>query len=183
MTSSSPAKPNAGWDSTTPKECDQAALQMKYGLQSLAGQYSECLDHAPGAGSDGLATKVTKSKTTATTCTGLNISISGRLTTATNSGYELLSNLNIASRTIYVDRKLHSSSTWTTDWRTLTTSSAASGNNWTRNFTETSANTYDYKIHFKGESNRLSPAYSGVITLTFITPCPPEFAPSQLKVD
>jgi hypothetical protein len=175
------AKPNPGWDSTTPKECDQAALQMKYGLQSLAGEYSMCLDHVTGAGSDGLATNITLSQTSGLTCTGLNISISGRLATVTNSNYGLLSNRNVASRTIYIDRKLDSSSTWTEDWRSLTTSNAGSGNNWTRNFSEAAANTYDYRIHFKGESNRLSPDYSQVITLTFISPCPPEFAPLQLR--
>ena len=167
------AKP--GWDSTTPQECDQAALQMRYAMQDLTGNWSSCLDHVAGGGSGGLVTVHSLSQATGTTCAGSSITISGRLATKSDSNYVNLSNINVASKTMYVDRKLHSSSTWTVDWAIVLTTSAASGNNWTRSFTENPGSTlaYDYRIHFKGLSGSLAASYSSTITLTFLKPCPP----------
>lgn len=48
--------PNSGWNSSSWKECDQAAFQLKYGLQSLSGQYADCFDHIADHGTTGLAT-------------------------------------------------------------------------------------------------------------------------------
>ena len=32
---------------------------------------------------------------------------------------------------------------------------------------------YDYRVHFKGIASTMAASYSGVITLTFLKPCPP----------
>lgn len=164
-------KPNSGWDSNSWKECDQAAFQLKYGLQSLSGQYSSCLDHVAGAGSGGLAVVQTVNSSTGTTCTGVPISRSGRIATKTLSGYGLLSNLGIAGRLIRIDRKLSSSSTWTLNWASFTTSTNQTGYNWSRSFSESVAGTYNYRVRFAGEAGL---AYSDMIlTITYInSPCP-----------
>jgi hypothetical protein len=169
------SKPRAGYDSSSPKECDQASLLMTYGAASLAGDLSSCLDHVPGGTTSGLVTVQTVSSTTGTNCAGSSITLSGRLATQSNGNYGRLSNISLASRTIFIDRKLHSTSTWTLDWSSMTTTSATSGNNWTRAFTENPGITmaYDYRVHFKGIASTMAASYSGVITLTFLKPCPP----------
>lgn len=162
------AKPSTGWDSNSWKECDQAAFQMKYGLDLITGSYGGCLDHVSGA-IVGQGLELVETHTTGSTsaCAGVPISASGRLATETNTSYGLLSNKNIASRVVKIDRKLHSSGTWVANWSSVTTTAVASGNNWTRSFTENpSVDTlYDYRLHFLGEAGGLASDYSSVITL------------------
>jgi hypothetical protein len=168
-------KPNAGYDSASPRECDEAALQLEYDLYQFGSAYGDCLDGISNAGSTGLLTGTTLTQTSGTVCTGMSISISGRMAVATFCSYQTLSNNPLALRTIYFDRKLHSSSTWTVDWSSTATSGATSGNNWTKSFTESPGSTtsYDYRVHYKGQGTGLNPSYSATITLTFLNPCPP----------
>jgi hypothetical protein len=165
------SKAHPGWDSNNPKECDQASLQLNYGLKSVTGSYADCLDHVPNAGSSGLATDQTVSSSTGTTCIGLNLTRSGRISTESHASYGELSNLGIAGREILIDRKLDSSSTWNTGWSSVTTTSAQTGNNWSYSFSENVANTYDYRIRLVAEDGLSSS--SKIITLTFFAPCPP----------
>ncbi len=161
--------PNSGWNSSSWKECDQAAFQMKYGLQSLTGQYADCFDHIAGAGNGGLAVVQTVTSSTGTTCVGMSLSRSGRIATQTTSNYGLLSNLGIAGRLIRIDRKLSSSSTWMS-WASFTTGTNQTGNNWSRSFSETVGGTYNYRIRFEDEAGL---AYSEkILTFTFLSPCP-----------
>jgi hypothetical protein len=165
-------KDHAGWNVTTLLECDQAAFQMKYGLQAITGAYGDCLDHLSGAVvGQGLELVQTHTNPGAA-CAGVPISVSGRVATETNSAYGLLSNVAIASRVVKIDRKLHNSPTWTVNWSSVTTTSASTGNNWTRSFTEnpTVDTYYDYRLHFLGEAG-LASSYSSVITLLFLNPC------------
>jgi hypothetical protein len=167
------SKPNTGWDSTTPRECDQAGLQMKYGMYQFTGQFADCLDHVAGAGAGGLTTVQTVSATSGTTCAGQSLSRSGRISTQSNSNYGRLSNIGIAIRTIQIDRKLHSSSTWTANWSSVATTSEQTADNWSRSFTENPAvtTTYDYRLHYLGEAG-VAPSYSATLSLTFLKPCP-----------
>ena len=165
-------KPEAGYNATTLLECDQAAFQMKYGLQAITGQYGNCLDHLSGAIAGQGLELVQTHTTPGAACHGVPISVSGRIATETNSAYGLLTNVNIASRVIQIDRKLHNSSTWGVNWSSVTTSSASTGNNWIRSFTENPGidTYYDYRLHFLGEGG-LASSYSSVITLLFLNPC------------
>lgn len=91
---------------------------------------------------------------------------------ATNSNFGLLSNNPLPSRTINIDRKVSTSSTWTLNWKTLTTSGATSGNNWSYAFSESPAATtsYNYRIHYASATG-VDGNYSPTITLTFRKPC------------
>lgn len=165
-------KPEAGYNVTNLLECDQAAFQVKYGIQAITGPYGSCLDHLSGAiAGQGLELVETHSGGSSA-CAGNPISVSGRLATETNSAYGFLSNIAIASRVVKIDRKLHSSPTWVANWSSVTTSSAATGNNWSRSFTENPGvdTSYDYRLHFLGEAG-LASKYSSVITLLFLNPC------------
>lgn len=162
--------PNSGWNSSSWKECDQAAFQLKYGLQSLSGQYADCFDHIADHGTTGLATVQTVTSSTGTTCAGMSLTRSGRISTKSTSNYGLLSNIGVAGRLIRIDRKLSSSSTWTTNWSSFTTGTNQTGNNWTRSFSETVGGIYNYRIRFAGEAGL---AYSEkILTLNFLSPCP-----------
>lgn len=173
------SKAKTNYNSSSPQDCDQAALQVKYAMQDVTGDWSTCLDHVAGHGTNGLVTVHTLSQTTGTTCAGSSISISGRVATQSTSNYGLLSNVNVAGKAIYIDRKLHTSSTWTTDWSLLSTTSATTGNNWTRSFTENPGITqaFDYRVHYKGLVGALAASYSSTFTLTFLKPCPPPAPP------
>lgn len=169
-------KPEAGYNVTTLLECDQAAFQIKYGLQAITGSYGACLDHLAGAVvGEGLELVETHSSSTTSACAGVPISVSGRLATETNAAYGYLTNVNVASRVVFIDRKLHSSPSWGANWSSVTTSSATTGNNWSRSFTESpiTSTYYDYRLHFVGEVGSLASEYSSVITLLFLNPCPP----------
>jgi hypothetical protein len=135
------------------------------------GPYADCLDHVANAGSTGLATHQTVSSSSGTTCIGLHLTRTGRISTESHASYGELSNRGIAGRNIAIDRKLDSSSTWSNNWRSVTTTSAQSADNWTFSFSESVANTYDYRIRFTPEDG-LSSSWK-VITLTFFAPCPP----------
>lgn len=167
-------KPQPGYDATTWLECDQAAFQMKYGMQNFAGQFGNCLDHVAGAGPSGLATVSTVSQATGQTCAGLSLSRSGWIGTQDNANYGLLRDIGLATRYVHIDRKLHSSSTWTNDYSYAITTSAQSGYNWSHSFSENPAitTTYDYRIRQLGEAG-ISPAPNLVFSITFLKPCPP----------
>lgn len=173
MNAVSPSKPSTGWDSNEPRSCDEAALQLRYGLDSIAGPYSGCLDHAPGHGNDGLITRLLLSSTDGTTCAGDSISRSGQLRTKADTDYDRLSSVNIAQRTIWIDRDAGNNGSWTNDWASDSTDST-SGNNWSHSLSENPAVTtsYAYRIHFKGQTG-LDPDYSATFVLTFLRPCPP----------
>jgi len=167
-------KPNAGWNTTTLLECDEAAFQKYYGMALVTGQFANCLDHLTGAVvGQGLETKHVLSTTSGSACGGYSIPISARIAVEVNSSYGLLSDVALATRVIQIDRKLHSTSTWTANWAWLATNTAQTGYNWTRSFTENPAVTtaYDYKLHFLGQSG-IASSYSPVFTLTFVH-CPP----------
>ena len=56
----------------------------------------------------------------------------------------------------------------------MATTSAQTGYNWSRSFTENPAitTTYDYRLHYLGEAG-VAASYSATLSLTFLKPCPP----------
>jgi hypothetical protein len=169
-----PWSPNFGWDTHHIRRCDRAAAQLKYDLAALAGGYADCFDHIAGAGVAGLVSTLTASAPVTSACYGTALTISGRLEIQQNANYETLAGNPLASRTVFIDRKLRSSSTWTLNFATATASNANTGNNWSRSFTESGGSTsvtYDYRARYRGETG-VDPASSGVVSLTWRHPCP-----------
>ena len=174
MASATPSSPTTGWATHHIQKCDQAAAQLLYDLAALAGVYADCFDHVTGHGVVGLVSTATATAPVASACYGTALSISGRLEVQANANYGTLGGNPLASRTVYIDRKLQSSGTWTVDYATTTASNANTGTNWSRSFTENGTSgsvTYDYRAHYRGETG-VDPAYSGVVSLTWRYPCP-----------
>ncbi|MFH0751785.1 MAG: hypothetical protein V2B17_08110 [Chloroflexota bacterium] len=175
MASTTPSSPATGWATHHVQKCDEAAFQLKYDLAALAGRYADCFDHIAGHGSTGLVSTATISAPVASACYGTALSITGRLEIQTNTNYGTLGGNPLASRTVYIDRKLHSSGTWTADYSSAVATNANTGNNWSRSLTQSGSSgsiTYDYRAHYKGEAG-VDPVYSGVVSLTWkAPPCP-----------
>lgn len=175
MASTTPSYDTDGWARHHVMKCDEAAFQLKYDLAALAGRYADCFDHVAGHGVSGLFSTATISAPVASACYGTALSITGRLEVQTNTNYETLGGNPLASRTVYIDRKLHSSGTWTADYSSAVATNANTGNNWSRSFTEngtSGSTTYDYRAHFKGDAG-VDPVYSSTVSLTWkAPPCP-----------
>jgi hypothetical protein len=107
------------------------------------------------------------------TCFGSALSLSGRLgikVDATN--YGKLSGNTLASRTVFFDRRLAGTTTWTADYASVTTSSAST-DNWAKSFSasgSSGATTYEFRAHYRGESG-VDSDYSPTISLTWSNPC------------
>lgn len=175
MASTTPWSPSTGWATHHVQKCDAAAFQLKYDLAALAGVYADCFDHIAGHGVNGLVSTATVSAPVASACYGTALSITGRLEIQANANYETLGGNPLASRTVLIDRKLHSSGTWTVDYSSAVATNANTGNNWTRSFTQSGSSgsiTYDYRAHYKGEAG-VDPVYSSTVSLTWkAPPCP-----------
>jgi hypothetical protein len=152
MTAGTPDRPDTGWATQVAQRCDVAAMQLDYGLDTLSGPYADCLDDISGSGSDGLVTLHALSWLSQSVCAGVSVTIQGRLSTAQLASYQNLSNLNVAARTVKIDRKLSTASTWTLGVHTVTTGTGSTGYNWSRSLTmsPTSSTTYDYRARFDG---------------------------------
>jgi len=156
-------------------KCDEAAFQLKYDLAALAGRYADCFDHIAGHGSTGLVSTATISAPVALACYGTALSITGRLEVQTNTNYETLGGNPLASRAVHIDRKLHSSGTWTADYSSAVATNANTGNNWSRSFTQAGSSgsiTYDYRVRYLVEPG-VDAVTSGMVSLTWkAPPCP-----------
>ncbi len=176
MASTTPSSPTTGWATHHVQKCDAAAFQLKYDLAALAGVYADCFDHVAGHGTVGLVSTATISAPVPSACYGTALSITGRLAIATNANYETLGGNPLASRTVLIDRKLHSAGTWPpTNYSSAVATNANTGNNWSASFTQTGTSgsiTYDYRVRFQGDAG-VDPVTSGVVSLTWkAPPCP-----------
>lgn len=152
MGSVSPWATNTGWNKTYIERCDEAAAQLKYGVKNSAGVYADCFLNVANHGPAGLKTRATVASTSYFACVGATATASGRLAIATDStNYVALSNTPLSSRTLWFDRKPSTSSTWT-NYVTSTTASNASGDNWSKGFSSGSSITYNFRIHYDGET-------------------------------
>ncbi len=165
---------NAWWNSSNPRRCDEAALQLRYGLKTVSsGRFADCYDHTLGHGAQGLDTTITATTTSGTQCSGDPVTASGRVAVLTTTNYDKLSGVVVAGRTLRFDRKVGSGA-WVNNWSSVVTT-AATGTNWTKVITESPGftQTYSYRAHFDGEVDKLDPITSITWSITFLQPCPP----------
>lgn len=152
MGPTSPWATNTGWNKTYIERCDEAAAQLNYGVKNSAGVYADCFVNIGNPGPTGLKSRATVASASYLACTGTPATATGRLAIATDStNYQALSNTPLSNRTLWIDRKLSTSSTWTIPF-TSTTASNASGDNWSKGFSSSSAATYNFRIYYNGET-------------------------------
>jgi hypothetical protein len=154
MNGKSPTVTQTGGDHFVYQRCDEAASQLVWDVRNYAGPYGDCFDHITGHGTYGLITTMTTSGTSFNQCIGLGLNVSGRLAIKATSDYGVLSNNPLAGRTVWVDRKLSTSTTWTLKVASTTANATTSGNNWTRSFGSptSTGGTYNYRAHFDRSS-------------------------------
>lgn len=162
------------------RRCDEAAIQLNWDVADVWGTYADCFDHLTSHG--GLVTELSVSGSSFTRCLSLPGSVPGRLqikdTTSTGSGtgtYKLMAKNPLAGRTVRIQRKPSTSSSWTT-YAALTTTAnaAATGNNWTRALpAPSSTGTWNYRAYFDGTSGEDLLADGPVnFNVTWTTNCP-----------
>jgi hypothetical protein len=136
------------WNRRNFLPCDAAAAQLEYGLANSAGHYADCFDTKPGDGAKGLSSTVSlASAASVSRCVNASATASGRLALADVAAYEDLRDTPLTGRTIRIDRRPASGTTWTIGVFTATASNA-SGSNWTRAITSTTAGSYVYRALF-----------------------------------
>lgn len=170
MGSTNPWSPNAGWNTTTIRRCDASAAQLLYDVRSSAGVYADCFDHITGATPSGLASTATVAATSYVACVGSPATPTGRLAIKTDSNYGLRTNNPLTNRTLFFDRRPIGGS-WTLN-TTSTTATSASGNNWSKSFTSGGAVTYEFRVHYNGETG-VAASNQPTFTITWrTTNCP-----------
>ncbi len=168
MSAATPNSPKSGWNIHHIQPCDEAAAQLLYDLSYTGGQYSDCFDHLANAVSQGLDSNLTVGASGYGDCLGTGVTASGRLEITNYSSYKLLAANPLTNRSISIDRRLKGSTTWTTI--TTAVASSASGNNWSKVFSSTSAGTWEYRARYLGESG-VGPATSAIFTITWTKAC------------
>lgn len=162
--------PPTGNETNFIKRCDEAKLQLIYGVGDPAAHYPDCYDHITGHGDIGLGSLTTTSTSSSFACFAAGIVISGRLSIESNANFLALSNQALAARTIFFDRRLLGVTTWTTDVNSTTSTANASGTNWSKSFAVngTGTVTYQYRAHYKRESGQgVDEAFGPVVTLSW----------------
>lgn len=176
MTTSAPGKANSGWNTDHFQPCDMARLQLEYGVKSRSGPYSQCLDHIAGAVAGfGLVSTLTAAPSSGIACPGDAITASGRLAIETDDAHYLeLSGDNLAARSVAFDRRVSGTSNWTLDTTSSTSTSAATGTNWSHAFAFNPSGTisYDFRAHYKKQTGQgIAESYSPIFSYTWSTTC------------
>jgi hypothetical protein len=168
MRSVSPEVGMTGGDRSTLQRCDQAALQLMWDLADLAQPYGDCFDGIASHGVTGLVTRLTVSGSSFAACLGATVPVEGRLAVAPYTDYRRLSNNPLAVRTVWFDRKPHSSTTWTPSAEGTLALRDLTGPNWSRAFWSPtgSAGTWDYRARFLGAQG-LDPSSSPVFSIAW----------------
>lgn len=173
--SSSDCDDETNWNWPYFLECDEAAFQLLWDVASLSGPYSTCFENVPGHAANGnLRTTLTTSGTAFTQCTANGSrSVSGRLAIYSDTtNYGPLAGNSLAGRSIRLDRKISTASTWTPNVQSAT-ATTATGNNWTMNISYPGTlGLWNYRVHFDGDSGLAS---TGTVSFTInwvTTPCP-----------
>jgi hypothetical protein len=169
MGSVSPWYPNYGWNTHHIQRCDEAAGQLLTGMSSPYGPIADCFNNVAGHGAVGLIPALSASSTAIYACLGQTATMWGSFGIRWDYRYQVMSGLPLGGRTIWFDRKPHTSSTWTLNVAAATT--GPSGMNWSRGFSTgaTTAITYDFRPHTSSEPG-LDPASGPVIVITW-RPC------------
>jgi hypothetical protein len=173
MTPAPVTRPNYGWNVHRLQRCDEARMQLLYDVASSSGGYADCFDHIAGHGPTGLYSSLSAVAPVTADCYGAGLTASGRLAIKTDGNYGVLGGNTLTARTVWFDRRLKGSATWTPDYASVV-SDASSSSNWARTFTVSStargATTYEFRAHFKGESG-VDADYSPTFSLTWSNPC------------
>ena len=163
------------WNRPNFLPCDEAAAQLEYGLADPAGEYADCFKTFPGDGAKGLNTKLTLSSATSDSrCVGQAMAARGRLALGASSNYEDMRDTPLEGRVIRIDRKPHSSTSWTTGVYTATATGAA-GDNWSRSIGSATTGTFDYRAGWYASSGEPALNSSNQVTWTITwldSPCP-----------
>jgi hypothetical protein len=135
-----PFNPTSTWNLRTLGKCDAAAMQLWYDLADKAGHYANCFDHISNHGVEGLITDLTVSPSSITVCSGVSVTVTGRLQVHDFPSYEALGGNGLWGRTLWIDRG-------STVKYTSTTVDSTGGNNWSKTFTGSNV-TYNYVAHY-----------------------------------
>lgn len=170
MGSVSPWYPNFGWNTHHIQRCDEAAGQLVAGLGSSYGSLADCFDHTAGHGVGGLVASLGVTTTSFSVCLSQAAYLSGSFGIAADDRYGALNGQGLGGRTIWFDRKPHTSSTWTVNIASAITGAGAT--NWSRGFTTGSTTTisYDIRPHSSPDTG-LDAANGPVITVTWRAGC------------
>lgn len=144
-------------------------MQLLYDLANSAGPYADCFDHIAGAGPTGLLSNATVSTTSGSACTGQGISVSGRLEIKVDANYGPLGGNPLSLRTLFFDRRLVGTTTWTLNYASTSVSNA-SGNNWTASFGSSTAGSYEFRGRYAGETGVVG-VNTPIFTLTWSNAC------------
>ena len=167
MMPSPPRKPTFGWDHDKIQRCDEARMQLDYGLASLGGPYAGCFDHITNHGATGLKTTVTMQASDTFLCIGQATTITGLLKVLVDlTNYKKLSGNAIANRLVSIQRAAVGSGTWTIY---VSTSTSGSGT-YSRSIGFTSPQTWQFRVSFAGESG-LDAVNSSPVTVQWDTHC------------
>lgn len=167
-----PTNGNTGYHTHSLQECDVIRLQLLYDTNAASSAFPACVDEIPGQlNPNGLYTSTQVTSGTAySACLGQGVSVSGTLRLKSTSYYGAISGNTLSTRLLHFDRKLPSSSTWTTQVTSTTTTTSST--NWSRTFSSSSAVTYQYRAQFyQGTEATLDSSTSGVFTITWSTAC------------
>ncbi len=146
MAATTPWSPNSGWNETHLRRCDEAAEQLAYDLDDLAGPYGDCFDHIANAGVSGLKTDMSVTATSYRQCNNVAVPISGRLQVlADAANYHRLNANPLSGRVVRIDRD-GVGSVFTTR------ATIAAGSNWTANVSGSSNQTHTFVAHFDDAS-------------------------------
>ena len=153
-----------GWSTTHIQACDEAAGQLLYDLETLAGDYASCFDHITNHGAYGLRSGLSVSGATSlSACVGNSVTVSGRLEVADYASYGRLALNPLAGRTVTFDRDGVSNTS------SVTANNTSSGDNWSASFSSATYGTHSYDVHFDGSAaSSLGSASGGSFTVTWI---------------
>jgi hypothetical protein len=165
----SPWYAHEGWNTHHIQRCDEAAGQLLTGMKTSTGPVADCFGSIAGHGAVGLLASVTSTTPTVSVCLSQAATIAGSYGVAPSGGYQMMSGLRLGARTVWFDRKPHTSSAWTLN---VTSTGTTSTGGWARSFTSgaTSTITYDFRPHVSSEPG-LDGATGPVLTVTWRSGC------------
>jgi hypothetical protein len=160
MKGSTPSQPNAGWDSASLKRCDLIELQRRYGVDSYAGSYADCVDHLGAGTSNGkISTVVTISVSTTLQCVGSAVTFSGSAKLSSDANLADIKGNPLQGRTVSLRRGGSS----------VASDTVSSSGAWSLAHTSP-AGTYSFDARYAGELS-LDADNSATRTVTWSSSC------------
>jgi hypothetical protein len=135
------------WNVDTFLRCDNAGALLEYGAVDPALKYPNCFATVPGEGAKGLNTTLTVGSSSYTACAnGATVTVSGRLALENDwKNYRYLANTPLESRVITIYRKPSGAADFPATAFATATATDATGSNWSKAFSSTTAVAYDYR--------------------------------------